>query len=74
MCSTMVSHGIFSPLRIDIGLNFVAHTYISFADLSIMDDQAFQRTACILYLEDTHRLANITTITNLTTAFRVERR
>ena len=39
-----------------------------------MHDQALQRAARVLHLEDAHRPSNIALVANLTTTLRIERR
>src|SRR5215472_16593820 len=56
-----------------MSLHIVSYTHIALADMPIVDNQFTQGATCILYLEDAHWPADIATITNLTTAFRVER-
>src|SRR5271157_5174153 len=72
VCGAVVAHSIFAPLHNHIGLYAITYTHVSFANASIVDNQPLERTTCILNLEDTHRAAQVTTITYLTTTFCIE--
>src|SRR5579883_1341341 len=72
VCGAMVAHSILAPLFEHIGLYAIADAQMSLGELSVVDDQAFQGTACVLYLEDAQGTADLAAIADLAAALGVE--
>ena len=73
MGSAVVAHGVFAALLNYTGLHAIAYTHVTFADITVVDDQTFKGTARILYLKNTHWPGDIALIAYLTAAFRIKR-
>src|SRR5712692_10185743 len=72
MGGTVVAYRIFTALLNHIGLYSIAHAQVALAHFSIVNDQAFEGTARILYMKDTNQPANVALIAYLTTAFSIK--
>ena len=70
----VVAHRILAPLFNHAGLHYIANPQVTFAHLSIMDDQTFERTLRILDMKHAYRAGNIALITYLPTTLSIEGR